>query len=189
MNNDRDEQVKSKLWKNYAIIMGVMIGGSIVILTGQSAWNGIQNSLSSQNSSPSQQTVAANTPSTTNPQFSPILSPSSERLTPDAAIVSHYRSIDNKELEQSWNNLSPSFKGSNLTKGFKEYIEWWNSVEKVYIGDVRVMKSSDTSSVVKADLSYKLRSGRIMDDKKKYIYLVWTDGKWLIDRKSETYNN
>jgi ABC-type lipoprotein release transport system permease subunit len=188
VNNNQDEEVKSKLWKNYAIIMGVMIGGSIVILIGQSAWNGIQSSLNTQSSSSSQATVEANQSSTNNPQSSPISS-SSARPTPNTAIVNHYRLIDSRELDKSWNDLSPSFKGSNLTKGFGEYIEWWNSVEKVYIGDVQVIKSSDTSSVVKADLSYKLRSGRIMDDKKKYIYLVWTDGKWLIDGKSETYNN
>ncbi len=117
------------------------------------------------------------------------VSPSSAESTPDTAVVNHYRSIDNRELDKSWNDLSPSFKGSNLAKGFNEYIEWWNSVEKVYIGDTRVIKSSETSSVVKANLRYKLRSGRIMDDKKKYIYLVWIDGKWLIDGKSETYNN
>jgi hypothetical protein len=189
VNNNQDEEVKSKLWKNYAIIMGVMIGGSILILIGQAAWNGIQSSSNTQNSSSSQPTVEANPSSTTNPQPSTIASPSNERPTPDATIVNHYKSIDKKELEKSWSNLSPSFKGSNLTRGFKEYIEWWNSVDKVYIGDVRVMRSSDTSSVVKADLSYKLQSGRIMDDKKKYIYLVWADGKWLIDGKSETYNN
>ncbi len=114
---------------------------------------------------------------------------SSDKSTPDTAVVNHYKSIDNRELDASWNNLSPNFKGSNLAKGFNEYIEWWNSVEKVYIGDARVIKSSETNSVVKVDLSYKLRSGRIMDDKKKYIYLVWIDGKWLIDGKSETYNN
>jgi cytoskeletal protein RodZ len=188
MNNNRDEQAKSKLWKNYLIIMGVMIGGSILILIGQAAWNGIQNSLNTKNSSASQPTVEANQSSTTS-QSSPISSPNGQTPTPDTTIVNHYKLIDNKELDKSWNNLSPSFKGSNLAKGFKEYIEWWNSVEKVYIADVRVMKSSDTSSVVKADLSYKLRSGRIMDDKKKYIYLIWTDGKWLIDGKSETYNN
>jgi hypothetical protein len=124
-----------------------------------------------------------------NAQFSSVDSPSSEKSTPDTAIVNHYRSIDNRELEKSWNDLSPSFKGSNLTKGFNEYIEWWNLVEKVYIDDVQIVKSSDTSSIVKANLRYKLRSGRVIKDKKKYIYLVLIDGEWLIDGKSETYNN
>lgn len=189
MNNDNDEQVKSKLWKNYGIIMGVMIGGSIVILIGQAAWTGIQNFLNTRNSSLSQPTVEANQSSGSNPQTTPSNLPVNPRLAPDIAIVNHYKFINSRELDRSWNDLSQSFKGSNLTKGFKEYIEWWNSVDKVYIGDVKILKSSDTSSVVKADLSYKLRSGRIMEDKKKYIYLIWTDGKWLIDEKSDTYNN
>jgi hypothetical protein len=183
MKSNQDEQTKSKLWKNYLIIMGVMIGGSIVVLIGEVMWNRIHNS------SPSQATLDANQSSTNNSRSSPFASPSGENLTPDNAIVSHYRSIDNRELDKSWNDLSPSFKGSNLTKGFNEYIEWWNSVEKIYIGDVKVLKTTDTSSVVKADLSYKLRSGRVMKDKKKYIYLILTDGKWLIDGKFDTYNN
>ncbi len=120
---------------------------------------------------------------------SSLVSSSSEKPTPDKAVINHYRSINSRELDRSWNDLSPSFKGSNSEQGFNEYIEWWNSVEKVYIDDTRVIKSSETSSVVKANLRYKLRSGRIMGDKKKYISLVWIDGKWLIDGKSETYNN
>ncbi len=117
------------------------------------------------------------------------VSPSSEKLTPDTAVINHYKLIDNKELDKSWNDLSPSFKGSNLTKGFNEYIEWWNLVEKVYIDDVEIVKNSDRRSIVKANLRYKLRSGRVIKDKKKYIYLVLIDGKWLIDGKFETYNN
>jgi hypothetical protein len=189
MNNNNDEQVKSKLWKNYAIIMGVMIGGSIVILIGQAAWTGIQNFLNTRNSSLSQPTIEANQSSISNPQTTPSNSPVNEKMTPDVAIASHYKLINSRELDKSWNELSPNFKGSNLTKGFKEYIEWWNSVETVYIGDIKTLRNSDLNSVVKADLSYKLRSGRIMEDKKKYIYLIWTDGKWLIDGKSDTYNN
>jgi hypothetical protein len=124
-----------------------------------------------------------------NAQSSPVTSPISENLTPDTAIINHYKLIDSRKLDESWNDLSSNFKGSNLEKGFNEYIEWWNSVEKVYIDNTRVIKSSETSSVVKANLRYKLRSGRIIDDKKKYISLVWIDGRWLIDGKSETYNN
>lgn len=110
-------------------------------------------------------------------------------ISPDTAVVNHYRSIDNREIERSWDDLSPNFKGSNLTKGFNKYTDWWDSVEKVYISDTRVVKSSETSSIVKTNLTYKLRSGRVMNDKKKYIYLTWTNGKWLIDGKSEKYNN
>jgi cytoskeletal protein RodZ len=44
MNND-DEQKRS-LWKNYSILMGVMVGGAVLILGGQAAWNAIQQNMS-----------------------------------------------------------------------------------------------------------------------------------------------
>jgi hypothetical protein len=38
---DNEEQ-KSNLWKTYGILMGIMLGGSALILVGQSVWNNIQ---------------------------------------------------------------------------------------------------------------------------------------------------
>jgi hypothetical protein len=38
---DENKQ-KSSLWKTYGILMGVMLGGSLLILGGQSVWNNIQ---------------------------------------------------------------------------------------------------------------------------------------------------
>ena len=37
-----DNEQKSQLWKTYGILMGIMIGGSVIVLVGQSVWNGIQ---------------------------------------------------------------------------------------------------------------------------------------------------
>ncbi|MFB2918558.1 ARC6/PARC6 family protein [Aerosakkonema funiforme] len=41
-----EDQEKSKLWKTYYIIFGVMIGGSVLIVSVQAAWNAIQQSMS-----------------------------------------------------------------------------------------------------------------------------------------------
>lgn len=40
MNNEQEE--KRKLWKIYGILMGVMVGGAVLILGTQAAWNAIQ---------------------------------------------------------------------------------------------------------------------------------------------------
>jgi hypothetical protein len=41
-----DQQEKTKLWKIYGILMGVMVGGAVLILGGQAAWNAIQQNMS-----------------------------------------------------------------------------------------------------------------------------------------------
>jgi len=41
-----DEEEKRSLWKTYSILMGVMVGGAVLILGGQAAWNAIQENMS-----------------------------------------------------------------------------------------------------------------------------------------------
>jgi hypothetical protein len=43
MNNEQEE--KRKLWKIYGILMGIMVGGAVLILGTQAAWNAIQRNL------------------------------------------------------------------------------------------------------------------------------------------------
>ncbi|MGA9382436.1 MAG: hypothetical protein WBV73_27060 [Phormidium sp.] len=65
-----EEEERKQLWKVYYIVLGVMIGGSILILGGQAVWNGIQ-----QNLSPS--AIQTNPPSSTPSNPSTDTSPSS----------------------------------------------------------------------------------------------------------------
>jgi cytoskeletal protein RodZ len=41
-----DEEEKRSLWKIYAILMGVMVGGAVLILGSQAAWNAVQQNMS-----------------------------------------------------------------------------------------------------------------------------------------------
>jgi serine/threonine protein kinase len=116
-------------------------------------------------------------------------SSASDRPLPSSAITEHYQLIQNKQLDESWGNLSTSFQGANLVKGLAEYKTWWNSVSQVSIANVEILENSGGRSVVKADLTYTLNSGRVMTDSKKYFYLVWDGNKWLIDGKSSEYTS
>jgi len=71
MNNEQDNEEKQRLWKLYGIIMGVMLGGAVLILTGQWVLGAIQNILrqqstaqntSIQQTSPNTQQQIAQTP-------------------------------------------------------------------------------------------------------------------------------
>ena len=60
-----DQQEKTKLWKVYGILMGVMVGGAVLILGGQAAWNAIQENMSKaavENKPPSTNSVPLSTP-------------------------------------------------------------------------------------------------------------------------------
>ena len=60
-----NEQEKTKLWKVYGILMGVMVGGAVLILGGQAAWNAIQQNMAKatvENKPPSTNDLPLNTP-------------------------------------------------------------------------------------------------------------------------------
>jgi hypothetical protein len=60
-----DQQEKTKLWKVYGILMGVMVGGALLILGGQAAWNAIQQNMSKasiENKPPSTSSLTLSTP-------------------------------------------------------------------------------------------------------------------------------
>jgi len=85
-----EEEEKKQLWKTYYIVLGIMIGGSILIVGGQAAWNGIQQNLSRspvQNNSPSPESSPSSTSSPQVPQTG-----NSNSLTKDEAVnvISRY---------------------------------------------------------------------------------------------------
>jgi len=60
-----DQQEKTKLWKVYGILMGVMVGGAVLILGGQATWNAIQQNMSKasiENKPPSTSSLPLSTP-------------------------------------------------------------------------------------------------------------------------------
>jgi hypothetical protein len=155
-----------------AAIIGAFFGGGLIVFglsLGQNT-NNILTDKTSSNPSPRQGSA-------------PI------RISPDVSIRNHYKLLQDRQLEKSWTNLSTSFQGSNLTKGFQEYSQWWNSVDKIEIGSIEILGKSLDSAVVKADLSYTLRGGRVISDQKKYFYMVWDNDKWLINGKSDRQMN
>jgi hypothetical protein len=63
MNND--DEKKRSLWKTYSILMGVMVGGAVLILGGQAAWNAVQQNMSkatTENKPPSTNSLPLSTP-------------------------------------------------------------------------------------------------------------------------------
>jgi serine/threonine protein kinase len=142
---------------------------------------------SSVDTTPSPQPTSQPTSENITASPSPSSNSDPNQISPDISLINHYKLIQNKQLDESWNDLSPSFQGNDLAKGLKEYKEWWNSVDRVDIGAMEILEKSPNRAVVKANLSYQLRGGRTLADKKKYLYLIWENGKWMIDKKSEIY--
>ncbi|CAD5979512.1 serine/threonine protein kinase [Planktothrix agardhii CCAP 1459/11A] len=90
-----DSTEKQKLWKIYGILMGVMVGGAVLILGGQAAWNTIQQNLAKSNT-PSNSTTQSLTSTPNNITPSP-QSAASNTLTQEEAVNLIERYLQAKE--------------------------------------------------------------------------------------------
>lgn len=102
---------------------------------------------------------------------------------PTNFIVNHYQNLNNRNYEQTWSNLT-----YNFTSGFsyQEYKDWWNSVSEIIIDNVDIISENNDYARIKIDLRYRMKDGRIVNDKKPYIDLIWSydNSQWLINQKS-----
>ncbi|MEG3862049.1 hypothetical protein [Microcoleus sp. herbarium12] len=60
-----DDEQKRSLWKTYSILMGVMVGGAVLIIGCQAAWNAVQQNMSKasiENKPPSTSSLPLSTP-------------------------------------------------------------------------------------------------------------------------------
>ncbi|RUS94649.1 hypothetical protein DSM106972_092860 [Dulcicalothrix desertica PCC 7102] len=114
---------------------------------------------------------------------------SSERPSPAQMVKDHYIAINNRRYQETWDNLSPDFQRlSGSANAYGDYAEWWNSVERINIGDVRTVEQSDNRAIVDADLQYVMKTGRTATDENNRIYLIWNDSskKWLFNSKRKS---
>lgn len=79
-----EDQEKSQLWKTYYIIFGVMIGGSVLIVGGQAAWNAIQQNISRSPVENNRLSISSPPSTTSSPQSAN--QANSNNLTPDEAV-------------------------------------------------------------------------------------------------------
>ena len=136
-------------------------------------------SLTGNESSPDAKASPGNNPS------SVASSTNSDRIAPDRAMAIHYQAINNGNLDEAWSDLTTQFKGSNLVQGKREFDAWWNIVRSINIGSITVVSNSGDRAVVKVNLVYTLKQGRVFRDSKDKLKLVWDESskKWSIDGK------
>ncbi|MEY3221896.1 MAG: hypothetical protein RLZZ203_752 [Cyanobacteriota bacterium] len=145
---------------------------------------------SSSTSTPLETTSPTSTPTktiTATPvKTSQINRKNSTKQDPRYFIRNHYLSLNNRNYSQTRNQLSNRFK-NKYSGTYAEYQQWWDSVKKIKIGKIEVVNQNTNTATVDAELSYYMNTGRIVQDSRSRIYLIWNqnDNTWLINDKSE----
>ncbi len=138
-------------------------------------------------SSPSPTSTPATTISPLQPVAKPVSEPIENRPAADEFVKEYYLSLKNRNYQETWNKLSPEFQRASST-GYSEYLQWWSSVTDIKIGEIKLINQSNDVAIVNTELYYMLNNGKLLEDSKKHIYLIWSHEKnsWLFERKSAT---
>jgi tetratricopeptide (TPR) repeat protein len=103
-----------------------------------------------------------------------------QQTDPAQAVIDYYSAINNRQYGRTWVLLSKHFKDIR-DLDFDVYVDWWDSVEEVYVGQVSVVEQVGSTAVVIADLRYYMKDGQEFDDGEPRIQLEWdaTHRTWL----------
>ena len=139
MNDQTDKQ---KLWKVYGILMGVMVGGTVLILGGQAAWNAIQENFAKSN------TPSNSTPQSLPPSPNSTVSPSDipGRTTPEQTLNNFYAltTTDNKAAGQVFttDDFKKKYPSSDSNK------KWVSLYNFIKVTQIKPIEQSPTRASV-----------------------------------------
>ena len=90
---------------------------------------------------------------------------------------SYYDKINGRQYSTTWQQLSPK-----LQTNYSSYTGWWNSVDSVEFGNVKLLNRNQKTAKLEANLTYQMKDGRT-DNERLRIWMVWDEasGKWLFD--------
>lgn len=124
-----DQQEQTKLWKVYGILMGVMVGGAVLILGGQAAWNAIQQNTPKatvENKPPSTNSVPLTTPEPAAAEQSETLS---KKSIPSNQEIGTEDEID-KIADEIFYDRYPELAGRKLRSDEYSLQEEWYRIKR-----------------------------------------------------------
>lgn len=104
-------------------------------------------------------------------------------ISPRNFIEKHYSDLNNRNYYSTWNYLTAQFQ--NKSKSFDDYKDWWDSVERIEIGRIQVLKQTSSAALLDVPLTYVMKTGKVYQDPRSRIYLVWDKyaNSWVFNDK------
>jgi len=104
---------------------------------------------------------------------------------PDEFIRFYYEAINNRQYELTWSLLSEAFKenvNGPQQGGYQGYVDWWNTVEKVEVTQITIIKSDLNSATLQVKADYYYKNGATTHSTRNF-YVIYdkTSQSWLFD--------
>jgi hypothetical protein len=143
---------------------------------------------------PSPTQIIAVPPAATNiplPTFDPVLptQSSGNNLADPAAFARWYFTVvwSERKYEDLWNNyLTPSFRANVGSGQYEDYVLWWNSVERVDIHSVEVVRNDGAHAWVRVHVTFTMQDGRVVTNQQYDYDLLFDPARqtWMFDYRT-----
>ena len=100
-------------------------------------------------------------------------------------IRTYFQEINSRNYENTWSLLSDAFKASRNSPqngGYQGYVDFWNTVDRVEILEIKILEQSSQSAEVFVVANYHYKNG-VTTTGKQNFYLIYdfTRNTWLFD--------
>ena len=89
-----------------------------------------------------------------------------------------------RDYQNLWDNyLTPGFKANVGSGLFEDYVLWWNSVQRVNINVVDVLRNNGMDAWVRVNLTFYMMDGRVVQDQVYEYDFLYDPGRgtWMFD--------
>jgi hypothetical protein len=169
-----------------AILVGAAFIGSLFARTGRSTSFPLEVGVTV---SPTVETQAFAITATPIPTGTPLVPTNTIILTPSNSVEqfirTYFQAINSRNYENTWSLLSDAFKASANSPengGYQGYVDFWNSVDRVEVLEIRVLEQSNQSAKAFVVANYHYKNG-VTTTGEQNFYFVYDSSRntWLFD--------
>ena len=128
-------------------------------------------------------------PATPIPTGTPVVPTNTIVPTPSSSVEqfirTYFQEINNRHYENTWSLLSDAFRASRNSPqngGYQGYVDFWNTVDRVEILEVRILEQSDQSAKVFVVANYHYKNGVTTTGEQNFSLIYdFTRSTWLFD--------
>ena len=138
---------------------------------------------------PTVETQQSAIPATPIPTGTPLVPTNTVVLTPSNSVEqfirTYFQAINSRNYENTWSLLSDTFKASRNSPqngGYQGYVDFWNTVDRVEILEIKILEQSSQSAEVFVVANYHYKNGVTTTGEQNFDFIYdFTRNTWLFD--------
>ena len=123
------------------------------------------------------------------PTGTPLVPASTIVVTPSNSVEqfvrTYFQEINNRNYETTWSLLSDAFKATSNSPqhgGYQGYVDFWNTVDRVEILEIKILEQSSQSAEVFVVANYHYKNGVTTTGEQTFSFIYdFTRNTWLFD--------